>query len=53
MTDINLVKDEYQVKCITCSEDDFEKTYDEYMEELKKAGAQTIVDERAAHFTEQ
>ena len=49
ITDINLVKDEYQVKCITCPTDQFEQTYDEYMEQLKNAGVQTIIDERTEH----
>ncbi len=49
ITDINLVKDEYQVKCITCPMDQFEQTYEEYMEELKNAGVQTIIDERTEH----
>ena len=51
LTDLNLVKDEYQVKCITCPESEFDKNYDEYMEELKNAGAQTIIDERTAYYT--
>lgn len=51
ITDINLVKDEYQVKCITCPIDEFDAIYDEYMEELRDAGAQTIIDERTAYFT--
>ncbi len=51
ITDINLVKDEYQVKCITCPESEFEATYAEYISELGNAGVQTIIDERTAYFT--
>lgn len=50
LTDLNIVKDEYQVKCITCSEADFEKTFDEYMKALEDAGVQTIIDERIAYY---
>ena len=50
LTDLNLVKDEYQVKCITCPESEFESTFDEYMEQLEYAGVQTIIDERTAYY---
>lgn len=49
-TDIDLANKENAVKCITCPEADFEKTYDEYCEALKAAGAQTIIDERTEYF---
>lgn len=52
ITDINLVKDEYTVKCITCPEGEFDKTFDEYMKGLETAGIQTIIDERTEYFTE-
>lgn len=50
ITDMKLIHDEYIVKCITCPESDFEKTYDTYMEELKKAGMDTIINERKEYF---
>ena len=50
ITDINLVKDEYQVECITCPADQFDATYDEYLAELENAGVQTIIDERTEYY---
>jgi len=50
LTDINLVKDEYQVECITCPSEVFEATYDEYMSELENAGVQTIINERTEYY---
>ena len=50
ITDINLVRDEYQVQCITCPEAEFDATFDEYMSELEAAGIQTIIDERTAYY---
>ena len=50
ITDINLVKDEYVVKCITCPESEFDATFDEYMAELEAAGVQTIIDERTEYY---
>lgn len=51
ITDINLVKDEYQVKCITCPTADFDATYDEYLNMLGQAGVQTIIDERTEYYS--
>lgn len=53
ITDINLVRDEYKVKCVTCPAEEFEATFDEYMSELEKTGIQQIVDERLNYFTAQ
>ncbi len=50
MTDINLVKDEYQVKCITCPEDEFEATYEEYLSALESAGVPTVIEERTEYY---
>ena len=50
LTDINLVKDEYKVKCVTCPVDELDATFDEYMAELEAAGIQTIIDERTAYY---
>lgn len=51
ITDLNLVKDEYQVECITCPTDKFDAVYDEYMSELENAGVQTIIDERTEYYS--
>lgn len=51
LTDLNLVKEEYQVKCITCPTSEFDATFDEYVSELENAGAKTIIEERTAYFT--
>lgn len=51
LTDLNLVKDEYQVKCITCPTSEFDATFDEYVSALEDAGAKTIIEERTAYFT--
>lgn len=51
ITDLNLVKDEYQVKCITCPEADFEATYSEYMAALEDAGVQTVIAERKEYYS--
>lgn len=53
ITDINLVKDEYQVECITCPTADFDATFDRYLSELESAGVQTIIDERTEHCNNQ
>lgn len=50
ITDLNLVRDEYQVECITCPMDQFEATYDEYMAQLENAGVQTVIDERTEYY---
>lgn len=51
ITDINLVRDQYTVQCITCAESDFDATYDEYMKALEDANIKTIIDERTEYFT--
>lgn len=48
--DINLVKEEWVVKLITCPEAEFEDNYASYMAALKDAGVETIEQERRAHF---
>lgn len=50
IADITLTEDEYTVSCITCAEADFEKTFEDYMSQLKADGVQTIIDERTEHF---
>lgn len=48
--DINLVKEEWIVKLITCPEAEFEDNYASYMAALKDAGVETIEQERREHF---
>jgi ABC-type glycerol-3-phosphate transport system substrate-binding protein len=50
LTDIGLVRDEYTVASVTCSKDEFDATYDDYMAKLKAAGIQTIIDERTEYY---
>ncbi|MGN6712091.1 extracellular solute-binding protein [Anaerocolumna jejuensis] len=50
ITDIGLVRDDYTVQVVTCPTDKFDATYDKYMKELKDAGIQKIIDERAEYF---
>ena len=49
-SDINLVKEEYLVKVTTCSIDEFDAMYDEYMAALKDAGVEQVNEERTAYF---
>lgn len=48
--DINLAKEEWLVKVITCSEADFDANWDSYMAALKEAGVETVHEERTAYF---
>ena len=48
--DINLVRDEWLVKVITCPESDFDANWDSYMTALKDAGVETVHEERVAYF---
>lgn len=50
ITDIDIIKDDYRVQCITCTPDKFDATYDEYLSELEGASVQTIIEERTEHF---
>lgn len=50
ITDLNIAKDDYQTKMVTCSEADYDATYKAYMEELKNIGIDTIISEREAYF---
>lgn len=52
-TDLNLIRDEYSVKLTTCTEAEFEALFEEYMQELKAAGIETVINERTEYFTEQ
>ncbi len=48
--DINLAKEEWLVKVITCPEADFDTNWDSYMAALKEAGVETVHEERTAYF---
>ena len=50
ITDLNIAKDDYQVKMITCSPDEFDEMYNEYMAELKDVGIDTIIAEREEYY---
>ena len=50
ITDLNIAKDDYQVKVVTCPEAEFDATYQEYMHELKSIGIDTIIDERTEYY---
>ena len=49
--DINLVRDEWLVKVITCPEAEFEANWDSFMAALKDAGVETVNEERTAYFS--
>lgn len=46
--DLNDLWQELYIKCATCSEEDFEKTYEDAVQEYLDAGYQDILDEKAA-----
>jgi len=50
ITDLNIAKDDYQTKMVTCAEADYDATYKEYMDELKSIGIDTIISEREEYF---
>ncbi|SFU42632.1 extracellular solute-binding protein [Butyrivibrio sp. INlla21] len=50
ITDLNIAKDDYQVKVVTCPEAEFDATFQEYMDELKSIGIDTIIDERTEYY---
>lgn len=50
ITDLNIAKDDYQVKMITCSPAEFDAMYNEYMDELRYVGIDAIIAEREAYY---
>ncbi|MCR4588292.1 MAG: extracellular solute-binding protein [Lachnospiraceae bacterium] len=50
IADLTSAKDEYSTALITCAPDDFDATWDEYMEELEKCDVQLIIQERTDYF---
>lgn len=51
-TDLNMLKNEWSVKCITCSEAEFDAQYDEWMKAAEDAGIQTIIEERTEYYNQ-
>lgn len=50
ITDLNIAKDDYQVKMVTCTPEEFDDMYNEYMDELKDVGIDTIIQEREEYY---
>ena len=50
ITDLNIAKDDYQTKLVTCKESEYDATYKEYMNEHKKIGMDTIISEREKYY---
>lgn len=51
LTDLNIARDEYQVKMVTCNPDEYDDVYAEYMQELKDYDIDTIISEREEHYS--
>lgn len=51
-TDIDLACTEWVVKCVTCSEDEFDANYDQFLKACEDAGIETIVKERTEYYNE-
>ena len=49
-TELNLVSDEYVVKCITCAESEFDSLIEAYRNELKEAGAEKVWEDYNNHY---
>lgn len=49
-TGMNLVSDEYVVKCITCAESEFDSLMEAYRSELKEAGAEEVWEDYNNHY---
>lgn len=50
--DFQLLTSDWIVKCVTGPEEDFDKTYDEFMKAAKDLGIQQVIDERTEFFDE-
>jgi len=50
ITDLNIAKDDYQTKLVTCKESEYDAMYKEYMAELKRIGMDTIIAEREKYY---
>lgn len=51
-SDLSLISDEYNVKCITCAPEEFDQIVEDYRAALKDCGIEDIIKERAEHFDE-
>lgn len=51
-SDLGLIADEYNVKCITCAPEDFDKNIADYRAALKECGIEDILKEREEYFNE-
>lgn len=51
-TDLDLLKAEYQVKVVTCSPDQFDTIYDEWLAAAKAAGIDDVLADREAIYEE-
>lgn len=51
-TDLGLVCTDWIVKCVTCTEDEFDANYDSFMKACEDAGIETIIEERTEHYNE-
>ncbi len=49
-TDLDLLRSEYMVKCITCESGSFDALYDEFIEKLEAAGIKQVMEDRAAAY---
>lgn len=49
-TDLDLLRAEYMVKCITCDTASFDATYDEFIEKLEAAGIKQVLEDKAAFY---
>lgn len=48
--DLQILGADWIVKCVTCPEDEFDQTYDEFMKACEDAGIQKIIDERTEYY---
>ena len=51
-TDLDLLRSEYMVKCITCESGSFDSLYDEFITKLEAAGIKQVMEDRAAIYDE-
>lgn len=51
-TDLDLLRSEYMVKCITCDSASFDANYDEFIKKLEDVGIKQVLEEKAAMYDE-
>lgn len=49
-TDLDLLRSEYMVKCITCDTASFDSLYDEFITKLEAAGIEQVLEDKAAIY---